>query len=156
MNIRIDDRFIHGQIIHKWVSYLEVIEIIVADDEITANEFFCNTLRIAKPEHTRLKIIPISELSKQPISGIGQLMLVKNLKNALAVVDMMPVENIFIGRLPAGPNKRKAFENYYLDECDKKILEVLMTEKNVPTFFQVVPDSEPISLQTALTRLGND
>ena len=37
---RCDDRLIHGQVIYKWVKYLNIKQIIVVDDETSQDVIF--------------------------------------------------------------------------------------------------------------------
>ena len=48
--LRVDDRFIHGQVIAGWVRPLGIEIIILASDRIYQDEWACNAYRLAIPD----------------------------------------------------------------------------------------------------------
>ena len=47
---RCDDRLIHGQVIYKWVKYLNIKQIIVVDDETSQDVISKGLVRMAAPK----------------------------------------------------------------------------------------------------------
>jgi len=56
-NIRIDDRLIHGQIVSAWISYLNIKQIVIADDKAAADSLQQSLLKMATPKSVELKVM---------------------------------------------------------------------------------------------------
>ena len=59
--LRIDRRLIHGQIAFAWTAYLDVNCILVANDDAAGDDIRMATLRLAKPQNTKLIIKSIDD-----------------------------------------------------------------------------------------------
>ncbi|SES84095.1 PTS system mannose/fructose/N-acetylgalactosamine-transporter subunit IIB [Anaerobranca gottschalkii] len=59
--VRIDDRFIHGQVAVAWTKFLDINQIIVANDEVANDEFQKTLMEMAKPPNVQVDILSISE-----------------------------------------------------------------------------------------------
>lgn len=59
--LRIDRRVIHGQIAFAWTAYLDVNCILVANDDAAGDDIRMATLRLAKPQNTKLIIKSIDD-----------------------------------------------------------------------------------------------
>lgn len=59
--LRVDRRLIHGQIAFSWTAYLGVDCILVANDEAAGDDIRMATLRLAKPQNTKLIIKSIED-----------------------------------------------------------------------------------------------
>ena len=57
--LRVDDRLIHGQVAVMWSKQLAVTRIIVANDEIAANELQASALKMAAPAGVKAAILPV-------------------------------------------------------------------------------------------------
>lgn len=150
--LRVDDRFIHGQVIHKWVDFLAIERIIVADDNILKNAFFCNTIRIAKPEAIELKIIGFDEIQEACDPDHNTLILVRDLTASRQVTSHISVNKVLVGRLPAGPAKKKVADNFYLSQSDVDMI-LEMADERIQIMIQVVPDQEPLDLVTLIKEI---
>lgn len=59
--VRIDDRFIHGQVAVGWVKYLKINQIIVSNDIIAMDELQKTLMEMAKPPEVEVDILTINE-----------------------------------------------------------------------------------------------
>ena len=68
VNVRIDERLIHGQIVTVWISYLKANRIIIVDDKAATDEIQKMALKIACPSTVKLSIMTI-ERAFEKMSG---------------------------------------------------------------------------------------
>ncbi|MDR2977135.1 MAG: PTS sugar transporter subunit IIB [Streptococcaceae bacterium] len=61
VNVRIDGRLIHGQVAMLWVPSLGIDRVMVVGDEIAADDFGKEALKLAKPTGTNLSILPVEK-----------------------------------------------------------------------------------------------
>jgi D-glucosaminate-specific PTS system IIB component len=59
--VRVDDRLIHGQVVVKWLRYLDCKEILIVDDELWRDDFMQNVLCLAAPSGVRVHITPVHQ-----------------------------------------------------------------------------------------------
>lgn len=109
--IRIDDRFVHGQVAFTWVPSLGVDTLIVANDKVARDDFQKMTMGLAKPAGTRLLIKSLSEAAamlndeKNRTSKI--LVLVNSVSDAHALATGVPeIVSINFGGLRARDGAR--------------------------------------------------
>lgn len=62
---RVDDRLIHGQVIHGWVPYLRIDVVIVADEQAAASEDQQMIARMAIPDNVTLAFVKPAEAYNQ-------------------------------------------------------------------------------------------
>ncbi|HNT97245.1 MAG TPA: PTS sugar transporter subunit IIB [Elusimicrobiales bacterium] len=87
---RVDDRLIHGQVVESWVPYLGTGEIVVASDEIAADETRRLLMRFAVPEGVDLKIMRLEEAAPYINAGASErktLVLVPGVREMAALLD---------------------------------------------------------------------
>jgi fructoselysine and glucoselysine-specific PTS system IIB component len=59
--VRIDYRLLHGQVVLSWINNLNVERIIIIDDFSSSDETQKTTLKLAKPQNTKLNIFSIDQ-----------------------------------------------------------------------------------------------
>ncbi|MDQ7772313.1 MAG: PTS sugar transporter subunit IIB [Elusimicrobiales bacterium] len=87
---RVDDRLIHGQVVESWVPHLGVGEIVVASDEIAADETRQLLMRFAVPEGVELRIMRLDEAAPYIAAGASErktLVLVPGIREMAALLD---------------------------------------------------------------------
>ncbi len=62
--VRVDDRFIHGQILESWIPHLDAEVVIVVNDVLAADSFQKTIMSLALPDRIELQIIPVAEIGK--------------------------------------------------------------------------------------------
>lgn len=67
--IRIDDRLIHGQVVAYWSNSLKLTRIMVANDDVAADDMRKSVLRMAAPAGIKTSIIPVERAAKQILEG---------------------------------------------------------------------------------------
>ena len=69
VNVRIDERFIHGQVAGIWAPSLHTQRIIVINDEAAADSLQKSSLRMAAPTSMRLSVLSVESAAKNIRSG---------------------------------------------------------------------------------------
>ncbi|EME3558476.1 PTS sugar transporter subunit IIB [Enterococcus lactis] len=69
VNVRMDERLIHGQVAGIWAPSLHTQRIIVINDEAAADTLQKSSLRIAAPTSMRLSVLPVESAAKNIRSG---------------------------------------------------------------------------------------
>lgn len=69
VNVRIDERLIHGQVAGIWAPSLHIQRIIVINDEAAADSLQKSSLRMAAPTSMRLSVLPVESAAKNIRSG---------------------------------------------------------------------------------------
>ena len=69
VNVRIDERLIHGQVAGIWTNTLNTQRIIVANDKAAENPIDKASLRMAAPSTVRLSVITVEAAAKNITSG---------------------------------------------------------------------------------------
>ena len=69
VNVRMDERLIHGQVAGIWAPSLHTQRIIVINDEAAADTLQKSSLRMAAPTSMRLSVFPVESAAKNIRSG---------------------------------------------------------------------------------------
>lgn len=69
VNVRIDERLIHGQVAGIWAASLHTQRIIVINDEAAADTLQKSSLRMAAPTSMRLSVLSVESAAKNIRSG---------------------------------------------------------------------------------------
>ncbi|PQB56758.1 PTS mannose/fructose/sorbose transporter subunit IIAB [Enterococcus faecium] len=69
VNVRIDERLIHGQVAGIWAPSLHTQRIIVINDESAADSLQKSSLRMVAPTSMRLSVLPVESAAKNIRSG---------------------------------------------------------------------------------------
>ena len=106
---RCDDRLIHGQVIYKWVKYLDVKKIVVVDDETTNDVIAKGLIKMAAPKNIDLSILTVSEARRYFYNNPADdnvFVLIKNLDTANRMREEgIDIKKLIIGRIPTGRKK---------------------------------------------------
>ena len=142
--IRIDDRFIHGQIVLSWLKVLQGNTIVIIDDEMVKDPFMYTLFQMALPEEIYFEIFDcqsgiefIKQNDQQPILVLIRSLIVleKMYSQELGFTEVM------IGRIPFKNGRKKRCEDVYLTEEENLIIEELL-RNGVEIAVQMVPDSQ--------------
>lgn len=69
VNVRMDERLIHGQVAGIWAASLHTQRIIVINDEAAADTLQKSSLKMAAPTSMRLSVLPVESAAKNIRSG---------------------------------------------------------------------------------------
>ncbi|TKI07660.1 PTS system mannose/fructose/N-acetylgalactosamine-transporter subunit IIB [Martelella alba] len=92
--VRIDDRLIHGQVAVVWTKHLGVNRILVANDQIVANEVQKMSLRMAAPDTAKCAIMTVDAAAQtlnDPRSADMKILVIVNaVADARRLIEQVP------------------------------------------------------------------
>ena len=152
--VRIDDRFIHGQVIVGWCPYIKPDRLILCDDEIAQSDWECEIYRDAAEDY---------KTSIHSIKDTADILLTNEFKNEKVfliasspsvIVQLVncgvKINKIVVGGMHYQNGKRKILNFLYIDDRDLEDFRYLQT-KNIVLEARDVPDCRSIDL---VKRLG--
>jgi len=149
--IRIDDRLIHGQVMAVWARALRITHIIVADDEIAADAFARQIMRLAMPPSIALSIVGINNcaalLTAAQSDSSRTLVLLKSVASAMYLHDLFPLKELNVGGLGMAPRRKLVWKSIAASAEEIDYLRKL-GDSGVDVYFQMVPGEARVSIAT--------
>lgn len=113
VQLRIDERLIHGQITTAWSRFLDVSRIVVASDKLSKDELTTQTLLMSAPAGKKVAVRGIDDtiklLSDPRIDTVRVLIIVDNPKDAVTLVKALDIKEVNVANYvkKKSPNKVK-------------------------------------------------
>lgn len=163
IQIRIDDRLIHGQVALLWTKALNTKGVIVANDNAATNEAVKATLKMACPKTQKLLVKTVTDAERIINDPRGKDMRIFALTNcvadALALVKNCPgeiggVNFANVGRFDGSDNasKTNVVNSVALNPDELQAARDLVAT-GVNAFHQIAPDDPQVSIADALAKL---
>ena len=143
VNIRIDERLIHGQVAAMWAGTLKATRIMVVDDEVVKDNFRKQMLKMACPAGVKLSILNCETAAKnvlaQQYTGDRIFTVVKGPETLVKMFNYgFPLTEITVGNMSSKNNTRQIIKTINVTEEDEKCFREL-SEKGVRFYSQMVP-----------------
>ncbi len=146
---RIDDRLIHGQVVHAWIEFSKAKYLLVADDAVLKDKTQQLMLRIAAPKTIKLEMKSLSdavefvaEHSTEPI-----FLIVRNPENMLKLLQKgLTLTEINLGNISmtkSETGRKMLLKNIHVEENDVNCLKEIAS-MGVSIYIKLVPDERPI------------
>lgn len=154
VNIRIDDRLIHGQVATRWSTGLKANRIMVVDNEVANDDIQKSVLRMAAPAGISTSIITeekaINNIQAGKYDNQRVLMVVKRPKVLLNLINAgIPIDKINVGNMSNRDETVQIKKSVSLTEEERADLEAIMA-KGVLVTAQMVPDDPETNLKNFL------
>ncbi|MFQ7536876.1 MAG: PTS system mannose/fructose/N-acetylgalactosamine-transporter subunit IIB [Clostridium sp.] len=156
IQIRVDDRLIHGQIAVVWSKHFATNHLVVANDQAAKNEVQQMTLKMATPNCVKVLIRSVDDAIKvfnNPKSNsVKMFVLTNSIQDALKIATSCKVESINVanvGRFEAASDKKQLNADV---GCTPKELEALkeIAKLDMETIHWVIPTNPKISVKKLL------
>ena len=126
VKIRLDDRLIHGQVVIGWGSVYPFNQIIVANDEIAANEWEKDLLLLAAPDGVRAEVLSVDEtatLIPELFNGDDYaIVLLNSIEDIRTLCKAAPyIKRINVGGLHFAPDKNEILRYLFINNAEKEI-----------------------------------
>lgn len=144
--IRVDDRLIHGQVIHGWMPKLDATVIIIADTHLAEHPEEHFITRLAAPPETDVIFVSPTELSKAIDPEKNTIILFKTPTEVLlAINNGFQIERLNLGNLHFEEGKVQIRKTFC---CNKAELTALQSIKDhgVDIVYRPAPDQKGIHL----------
>lgn len=157
VQLRLDERLIHGQVVTAWSRALNINTILVANDEIVKDSIKTKILLMAAPAGKKVHVKGVEEtirLLKDPRADkMSILLLVDNPKDALRLTQQLLIQEINIANYQKKKTKDKISIHTYCkaDEEDFELFKKLVrTGRHV--FTQMLPSMEQEEFEELLRK----
>ena len=159
IQIRVDDRLIHGQIAVVWSKQFGTPHMVVANDKAANNEVQQMTLKMATPNGVKVLIRSVDEAIKvfnNPKSkDVKMFVLTNSIVDALKIAKNCEVESINVANVGRfDPADKKTQINADVG-CTKEELEALKEVANldIETIHWVIPTNPKISIKKLIENI---
>ncbi|MDC0704779.1 MULTISPECIES: PTS system mannose/fructose/N-acetylgalactosamine-transporter subunit IIB [Priestia] len=127
---RIDDRFIHGQVLTRWIKTNEADRIIVVSDEVAADEMRKTLILSVAPSNVKASAVSISKMTKAFHSPRYQdttaMLLFESPSDIVALVQAgVPIETVNVGGMRFANDRQQITKS------------VSVTKKDIDAFEQL-------------------
>lgn len=147
---RIDDRFIHGQIGVSWAGFLQISDVLLANDDLVKDALACTMQKLSVPNlHVAIKDVDgaaklLKSLSEHQLKKT--LLIVNNPKDVTRIIDAgFPITEVNIGHTKPAEDKKEVVQYLNVGEKDFAAFKELQ-EKGVRIHFQLVPSRKRVDL----------
>lgn len=140
---RIDDRLIHGQVTVGWATHLKPDRILLANNEIAADEWQCEVYSSSVSPEMQVSILSIAEAAAFLLSDEHThekiILLTGSAGEMAGMVGMgLTLTQVNVGGLHFGPGKKEMLPFVYLGRLDFNPLQQLL-DKGITLSAQQVP-----------------
>ncbi|MFB6496411.1 PTS system mannose/fructose/N-acetylgalactosamine-transporter subunit IIB [Bacillus haynesii] len=127
---RIDDRFIHGQVLTRWVKIHAADRIIVVSDEVAQDEMRKTLILSVAPSNVKASAVSISKMAKAFHSpryeDTTAMLLFENPGDIVSLIEAgVPIETVNVGGMRFENNRRQITKSVSVTEKDIKAFEQL-------------------------------
>ncbi|ADE68621.1 MULTISPECIES: PTS system mannose/fructose/N-acetylgalactosamine-transporter subunit IIB [Priestia] len=127
---RIDDRFIHGQVLTRWIKTNAADRIIIVSDEVAADEMRKTLILSVAPSNVKASAVSISKMTKAFHSPRYQdttaMLLFENPADIVALVQAgVPIETVNVGGMRFANDRKQITKSVSVTEKDIDAFEKL-------------------------------
>lgn len=144
---RVDNRFIHGQILEGWIPYTRANCVMVASDSAARNPIQKMAMETCASCGMNIRILEVADavnrLKRGDFDEFRVALLFGTVAEALKAVELgLEVKELNIGNIHFCPGKFKVSPSVSLDRTDLQNLETL-TNRGVNVVIRCVPSDPP-------------
>lgn len=149
--VRIDNRLIHGQVIETWLPYTGAGVIVVANDELAADDLQQEIMSLAIPGDTRSTFLPVDRISERmprlgSRRGESVLVLFSGCADARRAFEGgFGFTSLNVGNVHYGPGRRQISPSVALSDEDEQCLRFFIRQ-GVSLDFRCVPN-DPVQVR---------
>ncbi|HXV85539.1 MAG TPA: PTS sugar transporter subunit IIB [Gemmatimonadales bacterium] len=148
--VRVDDRYVHGQVVVGWGRALNVERIVLVDDGVRAGAWEQDLYRIGVPPDVNLEFASVSEAASR-LEGLDRsaervLVLMPDVDTLVKLcANATPIKRVNIGGLHQGPGRRERLTYVFLSDQEAAQLREL-SRAGISVTAQDVPSALPVPL----------
>lgn len=135
--LRIDERFIHGQVSFAWTNNIGANCIYIVNDEIASNKLLKSSLKLAAPPTIKFIVHSIKrakkELNGSAIDKYNVFLIVNSTQDALSLIQSTDkIKQVNLGNMKKKENSKKLTSSVSVTEDDvNNIKEIIKEEVEV-------------------------
>ncbi len=151
---RVDDRFIHGQILESWIPFLRAQGVIVVNDELASDSFQKSIMSLAIPDRISLKIVSVDDaldlINDDDLNNKTLLLIVSSIRDAYRLFsDGVKFSRLNIGNIGQATGAQQLSYSVWVENEDLELLKTLIAE-GVNINLQSVPRERDIDMRSVL------
>lgn len=152
--VRVDDRFIHGQILESWIPHLKAQGVIVANDGLAGDQFQKTIMSMAIPDRIKLRIVSLDEALRLrddcDFNEKRTFVIVSSIKDAHRLfAGGFPFTRLNIGNNKSTTESRQISYSVWVDREDLRLVRELL-DKGLEVTLQSVPRERLIDMRSIL------
>ncbi len=142
---RIDDRLVHGQVVHGWGRALAPTLLVIVSDSLRAQPERADLFLFAVPEGARGQVVTVAEALapsfRLEVERERTILLFAGLDDALRLVEGgFPLPELNLGGLHHAPGRREILPYVFLDGADQDCLRALL-KHGINVYAQDLPSN---------------
>ena len=159
VQLRLDERLIHGQITTAWSRFLDVNAIIVASDKLATDQLATQVLLMSAPAGKKVAVKSIVDaiklLSDPRGANMRMLVIADNPADVVKLMEALPIKEVNIANYvkKKSPDKTQLTRGVNADQEDLAIFKK-MVEMDAHVFSQLIP-SQGVTDFTKIVRETN-
>jgi PTS system mannose-specific IIB component len=152
--VRVDDRFIHGQILESWIPHLKAQGVVVASDCLAQDQIQKAIMSMAIPERIQLRIVGLEDAvdlkGDCAMDEKRTLVIVSSIKDAFRLHEGgLPFTHLNIGNCKSTAGSRQVSYSVWVDGEDLALVRELI-DSGVEVTLQSVPRERCIDMRSIL------
>lgn len=158
VNVRIDERLIHGQVAAYWTNNLNVTRLMVIDDLASQDEIQKMALKMACPSTVKLSILSVDravERLNDPTAYDGErvFIVLRGTETLEKVIEKgAPIKNITVGNMSNKVGSTRVYHTVCVTQEDIRRFREL-ADKGITFTAQMVPSDEPQNFIDLIAKL---
>ena len=149
---RIDDRLIHAQVVVGWGRKLRPDRIILADDQVSAEDWEKELYTSAAEPDFKVTVLTLTDAADQISGGVFDsekiFLLVRGPAEALEMLEMgLETNEINVGGLHFREGREKIMENVWIDDEETGFLRDIV-KKGITLEARALPGDERITINS--------
>lgn len=157
MNIvlaRIDDRFIHGQVVTRWVKSFPAERIIVVSDQIAADEMRKSLLLSVAPAEMKASVVPVDKMIRawhsDKYEGVTAILLFARPGDVLRLVEGgVKLPGVNVGGMIFEEGRQQITRSVSAAPKDIEAFREL-DKRGIPLTLQQLPSDTPVNFMDKL------
>ena len=157
VHLRVDDRFIHGQILEAWIPHTKANGLIVVNDALAGDFFQKTIMSMAVPDRICLKIVSVADfcalLEDRELRSKSVMLIAASVEDVHALWRQgLAIKRLNLGNIAASDGARQLSFSVWLKESDAALL-TEMLDAGIDISLQAVPREREIDLKTLMTAI---
>lgn len=157
VNIRIEERLIHGQVATVWTQALKPNRIIVVDRDTSQNDLQKKVMRLACPQGVKLSIFSpkraVERLAEEPYGEERVFMLLKNPANLKELFDLgFEIKTVNVGNMGGKPGAVEVKKGVCVTPEEASIFRELYA-KGVRYTAKMVPSDPDVDFMSLIEKI---
>ncbi|OPZ58703.1 MAG: Sorbose-specific phosphotransferase enzyme IIB component [Deltaproteobacteria bacterium ADurb.Bin510] len=154
VHLRVDDRFIHGQILEAWIPHTRAEGLVVVNDALAADNFQKTIMSMAVPDRICLRIVGLADfpalLTAREFERRNVMVIVASIEDACALRRQgLAFAELNLGNLATSAGARQLSFSVWIKDGELVLLKELLAD-GVAINVQAVPRERAIDLRSLM------